>query len=260
MEAFYFGTTAKRLFGCYHEPQSEPRECGVLLCYPMGQEYIRSHRAYRQLAVRLSQAGFPVLRFDFFASGDSSGDDDEAEIAQWLVDISSAMAELRARSGRQRICLVGLRLGGTLAAMVGAEHGDVDAMILWDPVINGKTYVEELLMMHQAQMQKYSSENPGSERTEILGFRVTKTLLEELNRIDLAAMPQKPADAILLIESSDEAVTNNFKNKLENAGVRVTYEHVPSPKIWLRQEEYSLVVPAQSIQAMVSWMSDEVSG
>ena len=54
----------------------------MVLCYPGGQEYIRSRRAFRQLAIRLSSAGFPVLRFDYHGCGDSSGDDDEGKISQ----------------------------------------------------------------------------------------------------------------------------------------------------------------------------------
>ena len=75
IEPFYFGTSSKPLFGCYHVPQSAlRRDCGVLFCAPMGSEYVRFHRAYRQLADRLAKAGFPVLRFDFYGCGDSSGD------------------------------------------------------------------------------------------------------------------------------------------------------------------------------------------
>jgi hypothetical protein len=61
MQPFYFGAE-KLLFGCYHDPQRRPvRPCTVVLSYPMGEEYIRFHSAFRQLAVQLSTAGFAVL-------------------------------------------------------------------------------------------------------------------------------------------------------------------------------------------------------
>ncbi len=81
------------------------RTCAVVLCYPIGQEYIRSHRAIYQLAVRLSQAGFHVLRFDYFGCGDSEGDFEEGSLAQWTSDIHSAIAEIQERSGLTSICL-----------------------------------------------------------------------------------------------------------------------------------------------------------
>src|SRR5437773_7734152 len=70
---FYFGSPDKLLFGCYHEPSLERRrKCAVVVCQPVGHEYINSHRALRQLAARLCDAGFPVLRFDYYGCGDSS--------------------------------------------------------------------------------------------------------------------------------------------------------------------------------------------
>ncbi|MBF0509187.1 MAG: hypothetical protein HQK57_09720, partial [Deltaproteobacteria bacterium] len=74
IEPFYFGPSGNRLFGCYHKPQSDcHRGCGVVLCYPMGYEYMQSHRSYRRIADRLAGEGYPVLRFDFYGCGDSDG-------------------------------------------------------------------------------------------------------------------------------------------------------------------------------------------
>src|SRR2546425_1122931 len=137
MAPFYFGGPDRALYGCYHEPRSSPgRGCGVVLCTPLWHEYTYSHRAYRQLAVRLCQAGFPVLRFDYYGCGDSGGDDDQREIPQCLTDISTAVGEMRRRSGFVKVCLAGLRFGGTLAMMSGAERGDFESLVLWDPVVN----------------------------------------------------------------------------------------------------------------------------
>ena len=110
VEPFYFGT-AGSLFGCYHAPQgAKRRDSGVVLCNPMGFEYIRAHRAYRQLAIRLSHAGFPVLRFDYYGCGDSGGRSEEGEIGRWQEDISSAIDEIKERAGLERVCLIGMRL------------------------------------------------------------------------------------------------------------------------------------------------------
>jgi len=80
---FYFGSPDKLLFGCYHEPTlGRRRKCAVVVCQPVGHEYINSHRALRQLAARLCDAGFPVLRFDYYGCGDSSGSREEGTILQ----------------------------------------------------------------------------------------------------------------------------------------------------------------------------------
>src|ERR1700755_53515 len=49
---FFFGAD-DGLFGMYHAPASPPRRA-VLMCPPLGQELIRTHRLYRQLAQALA--------------------------------------------------------------------------------------------------------------------------------------------------------------------------------------------------------------
>src|SRR5690242_1202032 len=133
---FYFGSPDEPLFGCYHAPRpGQERKCVVVICQPIGHEYIYCHRALRQLAVRLSDSGFPVLRFDYFGCGDSSGSTEEGGIRQWLRDISSAISEARHRAGVAQVCLVGFRLGGALSMITAAERGDIDSLVLWDPVV-----------------------------------------------------------------------------------------------------------------------------
>jgi hypothetical protein len=52
----------------------------VLLCNPFGQEAIRCHRAFRLLSARLASSGIPSLRFDYFGTGDSPGNDGEGDL------------------------------------------------------------------------------------------------------------------------------------------------------------------------------------
>jgi pimeloyl-ACP methyl ester carboxylesterase len=248
---FYFGAPGKHLFGIYHAPQSgPPRDCGVVLCSPMGREYINSHRALRQLAVRLSAAGFPVLRFDFYGCGDSSGECEQGQIDQWLADLSTAVEEMRKRCGFVKICLVGLRLGGTLAAMVGARRGDIDSLVLWDAVSNGQAYLEELLAF--AKLQHCPTD---ANQADIWGFPLTYLMRTDLEHIDLLAIPMKPANNILLLESRQEADEGPLREHFERMGSRIDDQHCPGPQNW-REEPYRRVVPVEILQAVVSWISE----
>ncbi len=259
LEPLYFGSSTKPLFGCYHAPQSVPsRDCGVVLCYPMGREYVASHRAYRQLAVRLSHAGFYVLRFDFFGCGDSGGDCNQGEIHQWLTDVSTAIREIRRRRCLVKVCLVGLRLGGTLAMMTGAERGDIAGMVLWDPIVNGRIYIDELMSLHE-EMLRHSYAKPkrrttGEKQTEILGFPLTDFMLTDLETLDLFAIRRKPANNILLIETDEEVSSEQLREHLQSIGAHVEYHRLPSPKIWI-EEMNKVLVSTQILQSVVSWMS-----
>src|ERR1700722_5596148 len=138
MSPFFFGTSERRIFGVYEPAASGTSgKRAAVFCYPWGSEYIYAHRTIRQLAVRLSTAGFHTLRFDFFGTGDSAGDLTDADLAGWETDVESAMEEIRDISGMAQITLIGLRLGATIAASVAARLSrKVDSLVLWDPIVS----------------------------------------------------------------------------------------------------------------------------
>src|SRR4051812_18625410 len=97
MLPLYFGPPDRPLFGAFHSSskavasdvwQSLPRGAAVVLCSPFGHEEHHAHRSERHLAELLARAGFPVLRFDYDATGDSAGDDREGgRVEAWRASI-----------------------------------------------------------------------------------------------------------------------------------------------------------------------------
>jgi uncharacterized protein len=133
----YLGTQERRLFAAYEPAAVKDRPArAAVLCHPWGAEYVYAHRSMRQLAVKLSACGVHTLRFDYFGTGDSGGEDAEADPDAAVADIETAAEGLQDMLGVARVALIGLRLGATLAARAavrGKEH--VDALVLWDPII-----------------------------------------------------------------------------------------------------------------------------
>jgi pimeloyl-ACP methyl ester carboxylesterase len=262
LKPFYFGSPSKPLFGCYHGPQTvSPRGCGVVLCYPMAREYIRFHRAYRQLAILLSRVGFPVLRFDFYGCGDSSGEFKGGRVGVWLEDLGVACEELQRRSGVETVCLVGLRLGGTLAMMAGVGRQDLAAMVLWDPVISGPRYVDELLALHRDMLRyahvKAEERLTGEAPTEILGFPLTGALRRELEQLDLMSMRSGLESPVLLIETHPAMRQERLESHLRSIGAQASLLELPNPKLWVWIEDFSQVlVPHPLLQSIVSWVSE----
>lgn len=253
---FYFGVAGEELFGVYHRPQGGvPRESAVVVCHPLGQEYIRAHRGLRQLAVRLADAGFPVLRFDLYGCGDSLGDPGDGTLERWREDVAAAVAEARARSAAERACLVGLRLGATLAALVGADDSAVDAVVLWEPVVGGRGYLDELDAQHAERLVLYPARVKASarERSEVLGFPVSEGLRARLAQVDLLGLPGRPARRALIVEGEATPEAQELKEALERLGCRVDYECRPTQRMWI-EDINRIVVPHEALQAIVSWL------
>lgn len=255
---FFFGEADSPLFGCYDQPLGGPaRDRAVVLCHPMGQEYIRAHRAFVQLATRLARVGFPVLRFDYFGCGDSAGDAEEARLARWLADVHRAIDEARRRSGRTRVSLVGLRLGAALAALAARERDDVDSIVLWAPLLEGRSYLRELCAL-QAELLRlaYVRPEPGTERQaadEVLGFVLPEPLREEIEALDLLAANGRPAREVLIVDR-DASRAAALERALAAAGARVESRSVPGPGIWLAEPVRGLI-PHRTIACIVEWLS-----
>lgn len=189
MIPLYFGSSERRLFGLYESAGAPSRNArAVLFCHAWGTEYINSYRAMRFAASRLVAAGFCTLRFDYYGSGDSEGESSEADLSGWEADIETAMDELRELSQARSVALFGIRLGATLAARVAARMpGAVSRVVLWDPIVVGATYVEELAARAE----------PG----QLDGLRVSPAFASEMSAIDLVGAPLDLPEATIVVNT-----------------------------------------------------------
>jgi pimeloyl-ACP methyl ester carboxylesterase len=133
------GSSHRRLFAI-HEPavEGKHRTRAVVLAQPWSIEYVNAHRAMRHLASRLALSGFHTLRFDYYGTGDSAGQDSEADFAGCEADLESAMEALADIAGTPKLTLLGLRAGANIAANTAARHGPgIEALVLWDPILSG---------------------------------------------------------------------------------------------------------------------------
>ena len=263
MEPFYFGDNAEPLFGVYHASlrAALDRSVAVVLCYPFGQEYLRCHRTFLVLAGLLCSAGYHTLRFDYCGCGDSAGDCDNWSLQKWLSNISTAINELKAGSGADQVCLVGLRLGGALAATAGIESGDIDAMVLWNPVVKGKDHLNELTDAHESWLRgsfARAQSNAASDSREVLGFEITDSMARELRAIDLMLLPRRPAERVLILESKKTRQSDDFAEHLRRLNVRTDCRYVSGPDSWLNVSAPSDkgLVPMPALQSIVAWASE----
>jgi uncharacterized protein len=213
VKLFHFGSRALPLLGTLHAPQRlRPPGAAVLLCNPFGDEAVRAHRIYRILATQLEHNGYPTLRFDYRGTGDSMGESGDVSIAGCLDDIALAARELTAATGAPKLVAIGLRLGGTLAALASARIGlRLRHLVLWDPVVDGASYLHELDAMHRSvtgqdpwlgHLRGKSISPAEGPRAEALGTPISAALAAELSGIDL--ITEQPRAEHLTVVSTQE--------------------------------------------------------
>jgi dienelactone hydrolase len=257
---FHFGTSDERLYGVYHPPQGDRwRGNGVVLCYAARDEYSLSHRAFRQLATQLARAGFPTLRFDYYASGDSHGDDAEAGLKRWCRDVELAIAELRDTAGVGRVSLVGLRLGAALAALAAEARADVDRLVLWDPVVWGGRYLEELRARHEDLLVNVLRREAAADGADgMCGFPLGAGLAAELAELDLTRAGSFHGRRVLLLATQERDEYDALAAGARAAGGDLAREVVPAQPVWEERALWSnQLVPAAALERIVSWLATD---
>jgi len=204
MNPFYFGNAREPLFGVYSPPVSAgSRENAVLICPPLGREYIRTHWALRRVADQLAGTNTHVLRFDYFGTGDSAGESQQGDVTRWREDIRAAAEELVELSGVRKPAVLGLRAGAALAATtVGLE---TTSFVLWDPILSGQEYLYQLQDLHQRKLDTYNRNRRRPVKDtpeELLGFQISPAMRASIEQLDVTNEFSIKADRIGVFHSS----------------------------------------------------------
>jgi hypothetical protein len=269
MTPFHFGPADRRLFGIFHAAgETAKSDRAVLLCNPFGQEAIRAHRMLRVLAERVVRTGVPVLRFDYFGTGDSPGDDEDADLSVWASDIRTARRELVHRSGRGRIVTVGVRLGGTLAVLAADGPAETHRLVLWDPVLDGQPYLAHLRTKHVESLESTFSlpdpqwrerlrTEPAAFTDQALGFAVTESLRTQIAAVTPRSLTVDSGTEVHLIAHRDDATAAQWAQHLHGLGVAAHHWPLQDAFEWaVGEARNSAIVPAPALARLISSISD----
>jgi alpha/beta superfamily hydrolase len=256
MEPFYFGPPPALRFGVYHPAAGGSADRAVLLCPALGHEYVRAHRALRNLAVQLSRSGVAVLRFDYLGVGDSAGEPLDGSVEQWVSDIDAAGDELRRRSGLARITVVGLRMGAGLAALACRNRTDVERLICWDPVLSGAQYLAELSQLQTAWLEdRLVAAGSDLDGHELLGMPLSDSLRRGIAGLD-PATALAPGVAVEVVASGPRPDAAAWVAQLGARGIAARYHEVPSAGGWTSPEAvHQLLLPHEILRHVAALVS-----
>jgi exosortase A-associated hydrolase 2 len=197
----YFAGAASDLYASFYAAAGEPRSA-VLIVPPFGDERRACTRFLAQFARRLAAAGCDVLRFDLSATGESPGDLGQASLQRWVSDVDAAGRELRNLSSASTHIGLGARLGANLLA----RSSQPDALVLWEPLLDGDKYLEEMLRRKLIKEMKGAGQAASDadsirsawdagETVDCDGFAISATLAGELRQLDLV-LSDKPMQIV----------------------------------------------------------------
>lgn len=262
MNPLFFGPSARPLFGLYQAPAAKTaRRSGLVLCPAVGHEYLPAWPAFRQLSLQLQLAGHHVLRFDLSGQGDSSGPVEDATLERWREDAGHALTELLDLAGLDRPGALGLRLGASVVALAAAERGGVDRLVLWEPIVDGPRFLEELLAARDAYLRRVLPRPRRAMREgpalDVMGFVVSQPLQRSLRGLNLLSLARRPAARVSLVLRRPRPDAEALASHLRGLGAEVNARVVESPALWAKHTGLGEArVPNELVRVLV----EEASG
>ena len=216
------------------------------------------HGVLRRLALNLARSGIDILRFDYFGVGDSAGESDEIDLDGWRRDIEMAIDELKSMAAVERLTLLGVRLGASLAADVAEARNDINALVLWDPVIKGEEYLADLDAAHQAfiDARTHHFSLPPTDVRHRACYPFPAKFELGLSKLDLGSLFPKLPQNILLVITERLDLQSSLLEQGRQAGGRFSVKHVSDPAPW-RQDApgWYGAMPTEAMEGIANWLS-----
>lgn len=249
MQHQLIGPSDKKIFVSVIPPKRNNLHEAVLLCYPFGQEYMRAHKAFRQLANLLSRKGYTVIRFDYPGTGDSYGDGKDIGYKEWLEQAQSALDFLKKETRYEDIHLIGLRLGALVAAELAEKNACIKKLVLWDPFLSGDSFLQDCM----TQMSETSTQS--NEIWNIHGYPLPKIFREQVALSSIEKMTFAETVHIHLVlshENSDSKTIQKFHEK------QVSQSIISPANDWNYVDMVgSILMPTTLIQNIVSKLAND---
>jgi exosortase A-associated hydrolase 2 len=224
----------------------------IIFLPPFGEEMNRCRSLVATQARNFANAGYSCTLIDFYGTGDSQGQLCDSSLQIWRENIRLTVEELK-RECSAPLILWGLRLGG-LIAMDFAKVSSIRPrdILLWQPVSAANVYITQVLRQRVASLmvrdlppettKDIRQKLEEGQNVEVSGYTIGRSLVRDIESIDLAAMTDLCTGKIYwlehVVESGKEIGVASRKavEQLSKQGNRVEVHTFSDPPIWLIHE------------------------
>ncbi len=250
-----------------HHPNRDIWKEALLICHPFGEEKLWAHRAVVNIARQMAEQGVFVLRFDFTGHGDSDGSTENCSVDTYLADVSSALSSLKELvPDISRIGLLGMRFGATIAVQYAKSDSEIHDLILWEPILDGNDYIQELLRINLAT--QLSTEGRVSKTREELtkrlrlgdtvnvdGYLISRDFYNDCSQLKLITEQRGDSEINCLVAHISTRPNERrieAMKALASGYFKSTFVRIEEPTFWREIRQYR-PHPAKLIHSTLEW-------
>jgi exosortase A-associated hydrolase 2 len=211
----------------------------------------KSRRMAALQARAFAEMGWTVLQMDQLGCGDSSGDFGDAHWQRWVDDVVEAAAWLRSET-RYEPVLWGLRAGCLLAVRATCCLNAVPGLVLWQPVLSGKQFLQQFLRLKVANQmlgtierdrigtQQLREQLADGDPVEVAGYTLSSELALGMETAELD-LPERCTRVVWLDIGSSSGGELSPASRIRvqawrDAGQHIEARSVEGPAFWQTQE------------------------
>ncbi|HHV94301.1 MAG TPA: alpha/beta fold hydrolase [Firmicutes bacterium] len=190
----------EQMVGMLHLPDGKGPFPAVAIYHGFTGTKVEPHRIFVKMSRALVQKGIAAVRFDFRGSGDSEGDFADMTVSGEIADAVRVLDFLQDLSevDGQRLGVLGLSMGGAVAASVAGLDKRVKCLALWAAVAKFDIFERQEELLGQAREQGYA---------DVGGNLLKYSFYEDARKQDpLALVARFPGPALIVHGDADPTV------------------------------------------------------
>jgi len=277
ISARFIGLPGRRIFVLGREPAGAVRGGGsVLVVPPFGEEMNKSRHLLAAAAQQLCEAGVASYLPDLSGTGDSEGEFRDATVEWWLEDLEATCRHAEV-VGRPVRAILAVRLGCALAVLA-ARRGvlpAVAASIWWQPVLDGKRFLQQFLRLRvaaagmrgdaQETVESLRQRSAAGEILEVAGYELSPAMVLGLEALAVDALPAEAGDLHWFEFVREDGAApplpaTRFVDRARTAGASASLESLAAEPFWVSTELVRLPRLAQLTAAALGAVPSASAG
>jgi len=211
MQPIFIPASPGALFALFFPPPETTFKRAIIHIPAFAEEMHKARRMVNLQARQFAQQGYAVLLPDLFGTGDSAGDFGAASWDIWLDNLTAVIDWLQAR-GTESIDFWGLRSGCLLALAYAAREPQIRRnWLLWQPVLNGESFVTRFLRLRVAA-GVMANQNPPETTAglkqqllegvslEVAGYSLNPALIQPMLALQAGPLPVAAVAELAIFE------------------------------------------------------------